>query len=187
MNSTVDEFGDNPFRSSPSGGTGDVFFDATPSPTSPMAQSPQNFQSPMQQQPPPLQHQQPPPLQQQQFQPQPDVFAQPAPQTTFAPGPMNNNAAQPQQPPVQRSWWGNLMLCISMDSYRAYFDIDVDDIVARIKSVCFDFYKPEHFRNNVLGLQKTDALKGPDLYGPFWITMTLIFFIAVSLLFFKKV
>jgi hypothetical protein len=48
-----------------------------------------------------------------------------------------------------------------------------------MKSAIFDFYKPEHFRNNVIGTSKTDSTKGPDLYGPFWITMTLIFFVAV--------
>lgn len=72
------------------------------------------------------------------------------------------------------------MLCINMDSYKAYFDIDADDIINRIRSVFLTFYKPEHFRNNVLGAYKTDSLKGPDLYGPFWVTMTLIFFIGVS-------
>ena len=71
------------------------------------------------------------------------------------------------------------MMCLSLDTYRGYFDIDADDIVTRIKSVCLDFYKPEHFRNNVLG-QKMNGMKGPDLYGPFWITMTLVFFIGVS-------
>ena len=71
------------------------------------------------------------------------------------------------------------MMFITLDSYKAYFDIDAEDIVARVKAVAFHFYKPEYFRNNVLGVQKTDTLKGPDLYGPFWITMTLIFFIAV--------
>jgi len=86
---------------------------------------------------------------------------------------------QPQQP-VNTSLWGSCMACLTLESYKAYFDIDADDIITRIKSVMLNFYKPEHFRNNILGVQKTDTLKGPDLYGPFWITMTLIFFIAVT-------
>ena len=61
-----------------------------------------------------------------------------------------------------------------------YFDIDADDIVKRVRGVILHFYKPEHFRNNVMGPTKTNELKGPDLYGPFWITMSLIFFIGVS-------
>jgi hypothetical protein len=49
-----------------------------------------------------------------------------------------------------------------------YFDIDADDIVARVRAVFINFYKPEHFRNNVIGGPvKTDGHKGPDLYGPF--------------------
>lgn len=70
-------------------------------------------------------------------------------------------------------------MCLNLETYKVYFDIDVEDIVTRVKAVMLDFYKPEHFRNNVLGTQKTDTLKGPDLYGPFWITMTLIFFVGV--------
>jgi len=76
--------------------------------------------------------------------------------------------------------WGNCMTCLTLESYKTYFDIDAEDIVTRVKAVMLDFYKPEHFRNNVLGVQKNDDFKGPDLYGPFWITMTLIFLIGVT-------
>eukprot|EP00536_Pseudo-nitzschia_multiseries_P016015 jgi/Psemu1/247244/estExt_Genewise1.C_10000017 len=72
------------------------------------------------------------------------------------------------------------MACLTFDSYKQYFDIDADDIVTRVRGVFLHFYKPEHFRNNVMGPMKTNELKGPDLYGPFWITMTLIFFIGVT-------
>jgi len=176
MNSTNndDDFGENPFRSTPGGGVDDVFFDTSPDP---LQQQQAQFQQ--QQFPPPQQF----PPQQQSFQPQ--SFAQP-PISTFPPasGPMDNMApqqqtGQPQMQPVRKSWWGNCMMCLSLDTYRGYFDIDADDIVTRIKSVCLDFYKPEHFRNNVLG-QKMNGMKGPDLYGPFWITMTLVFFIGVT-------
>ena len=71
------------------------------------------------------------------------------------------------------------MMCMSMDTYRSYFDIDAEDIYNRMKGVFIHFYKPEHFRNNIVGAQKTGDLKGPDLYGPFWLTMTLIFFLGV--------
>ena len=74
------------------------------------------------------------------------------------------------------------MMCLSLDAYRAYFDIDAEDIVKRMKSSMLDFYKPDYFRSEVIGTHKTDALKGPDLYGPFWITMTLVFFVAVRFL-----
>ena len=49
-----------------------------------------------------------------------------------------------------------------------------------MKSSMLDFYKPDYFRSEVIGTHKAGSLKGPDLYGPFWITMTLIFFVAVS-------
>lgn len=189
MNSTTDDFGDNPFRS---GGTDeDLFFDASPAPApAPLMQQQQLPQQttgmPVMQQQPPMQQSQgdpfapqaqgmapvasfPPPSGPMQAMPTPQAQAQPQP---VAPG---------QMPPAQAtSWWGNLMLCINLDSYKAYFDIDAEDIVTRVKAVLLHFYKPEYFRTNVLGVQKTDTLKGPDLYGPFWITMTLIFFIGVS-------
>jgi hypothetical protein len=190
MNSTndADGFSDNPFRSGDgnsnnNNGGEDLF--ATPN------APPQQFQQP----PPPQQQQQ----QQQQFQPQqqqpppqPNQFQQQQQQQQqFQPqpmaGPMDSGGLQTQQqrqmsnvPPEQpRSWWGSCLMCLSLDTYRAYFDIDADDILLRMKSAIFDCYKPEHFRNNVVGTTKTDSIKGPDLYGPFWIAMTLVFFVAV--------
>lgn len=186
MNSTnADEFSDNPFRSSGgnnnNNGGEDLF--ATPNPP-----PQQQFQQPPQQQ----QQQQFQPQQQQQFQqqqqPQPDPFNNAQPMMS---GPMDNGGGLNQQqmqmqqmpnnnPEQTRSWYGNVMMCLSLDTYRSYFDIDADDILVRMKSAIFDCYKPEHFRNNVVGMAKTDSVKGPDLYGPFWITMTLIFFVAVT-------
>jgi hypothetical protein len=178
MNSTTndDEFGDNPFRSAPAASGGDMFFDATPQPD-PLQQQ-QQFGQPQQFQ-----------QQQQQFQqPQPEIFAPPQNNFALPAGPMDSMAPQQQMQPQignmqaqqPRSWWANCMMCLTMDSYRAYFDIEADDIVNRMKGVFLHFYKPEYFRNNVLGVQKTDVFKGPDLYGPFWVTMTLIFLIGVS-------
>jgi len=151
-------------------------------------------------QPPPIQQQQqfaqPPPIQQQQQYQQPMQQQIPAPvnpnmpaglmapqtmqqqQQTFQPPQQQQQVPAAQQGPL--SWWGSCMTCLTLDSYKAYFDVDADDIVKRIRGVFLHFYKPEHFRNNVLGPMKTTELKGPDLYGPFWITMTLIFFIGVT-------
>jgi hypothetical protein len=179
MNSSADIFGENPFRSG-GGGNEDLFFDATPQPQ----QQPMAFQ---QQQ---MGLQQQPLMHQQQMMPTSDPFAPQIAISSFPPpsGPMQTLASpqavqQGQQsvPPSSRSWWGSCMACLTIDSYKLYFDIDADDIVTRIKGVMYHFYKPEYFRNNILGVQKTDALKGPDLYGPFWLTMTLIFFIGVSM------
>ena len=168
MNSTAnDEFGDNPFRSSATGGA-DSFFDAPPTQT---------------------QFQQPPP--QQQFVPQGNMYAQPPPvQQNFASpqmsgtmGTMNNGSqmqSQMQPPPPPRGCWGTVKMLFDLNTYKAYFDVDADDIVTRLKAVCLDFAKPEHFRNNVLGSQQTNGLKGPDLYGPYWVTMSLIFLVGVT-------
>lgn len=170
MNSSSndDEFGENPFRSHAAGGND--FFSDSPAPSS------QTFQNP-----PASQY---PPMQQQQFQPQADAFT-PSP-STFSPpsGPMDNMAPQQhqqsqlQQPP--RGCWGTFTMLLDLNTYKRYFDLDADDIIFRVKAVFLDFYKPEHFRNNVIGSQQTNGLKGPDLYGPYWITMTLIFLVGVS-------
>jgi hypothetical protein len=171
-----DEFGENPFRSPAAGGT-DFFSDA-PAPA-PQAQ----FQQPPASQFPPMQ-------QHQQFQPQGGSFEQvPQDHSSLPPpsGPMDNMGPQQQQqqsqmqpPGPPRGCWGTFTMLLDLNTYKSYFDVDADDIVTRVKSVYLDFYKPEHFRNNVLGAQQTNGLKGPDLYGPYWVTMTLIFLVGVS-------
>ena len=197
MNSSADDdFSPNPFRS---GGGGDLF--GAPNPQT--QQQPQQNQQQFNQQPQ-FQQQQFQSQQQQQQQQHfqsggSDLFAPvqqqqqpPPPQNATAfqapmTGPMDNHGAMQQQQQQQqqmqmqpRSWWGSCMMCLTLDAYRAYFDIDADDIVNRMKSAVLDCYKPDYFRNEVVGTHKTGTLKGPDLYGPFWITMTLIFFVAVS-------
>jgi hypothetical protein len=181
MNSTADDFGDNPFRSG-GGGAEDLFFDAN------AGGNQQQMPPQQQQQQQSMSFQQQPAMQQP---PQSDPFA-PQPQMTSnfpppsgamqaqLPPQQQQQQGQMQQPPAPTSRWGNCMAFLTLDSYRAYFDIDAEDIFTRTKAVMLHFYKPEYFRNNVIGAQKTDTLKGPDLYGPFWITMTLIFFIGVS-------
>lgn len=89
---------------------------------------------------------------------------------------------QPQQAPTSRSAavWQACRGCCSMASYKQYFDVETVDISTRLKGVWTEFYKPEAFRNEVLGVMRTETTKGPDLYGPFWVTMTLVFFLAVT-------
>jgi hypothetical protein len=197
MNSSLDDdvFGDNPFRSDGGGSGQPDLFAPGPPQQPPMQQHQQQFQQPqpMMQQQQQQQFAQPPPIQQhQQFQPQQHQQI-PAPVNPNLPaGLMAPQPMQQQQQPMQQqqqlpaaqqgplSWWGSCMTCLTLDSYKVYFDVDADDIVKRIRGVLLHFYKPEHFRNNILGPMKTTELKGPDLYGPFWITMTLIFFIGVT-------
>eukprot|EP00537_Pseudo-nitzschia_pungens_P000343 CAMPEP_0172358470 /NCGR_PEP_ID=MMETSP1060-20121228/2786_1 /TAXON_ID=37318 /ORGANISM="Pseudo-nitzschia pungens, Strain cf. cingulata" /LENGTH=386 /DNA_ID=CAMNT_0013079701 /DNA_START=156 /DNA_END=1316 /DNA_ORIENTATION=+ len=205
-----DEFGANPFRidggAQPDIFAPVPVAAPQPQQQPQFAQPPQQFAQPppLQQQPQQF-AQQPPLMQQQQQQQQQQQFAQPPPipqqQPQFqqipaapvnpnmpaglmSPMPQQQQHQQQQQLPAQMAppttLWGNCMACLTFDSYKMYFDIDADDIVTRVRGVFLHFYKPEHFRNNVVGTMKTHELKGPDLYGPFWITMTLIFFIGVT-------
>eukprot|EP00980_Cylindrotheca_fusiformis_P030911 scaffold25626_cov137-Cylindrotheca_fusiformis.AAC.2 len=160
-----DEFGENPFRSQTTAET-DFFSD-----------SPSQFQTSPAPLYPPMQQNQ----QQQQFHPQGDVFTQvPQAPSSYPPatGPMDNMAPQQQQhsqmqPPVGGGCWATFMRMLDLNTYKRYFDVEAEDIVSRVKSVFLDFYKPEHFRNNVLGSQQTNGLKGPDLYGPYWVTSNM--------------
>ncbi|MGK3755140.1 MAG: hypothetical protein ACI8RD_007449 [Bacillariaceae sp.] len=163
--------------------------ESPPAWTQQQQQQPAPMMQQQQQQPQMMQQQQQqqfqPQQQQQQFLPLPPVnpnmpagLMAPLPQQQQQPGMM---AVQPAAMEAPTSWWGKFVMCLTIDAYKGYFDIDADDIVKRIRGVFLHFYKPEYFRNNVMGPMKTNELKGPDLYGPFWITMSLIFFIGVSL------
>jgi hypothetical protein len=76
--------------------------------------------------------------------------------------------------------WGSCMACLRLESYTQYFDVDTADVTARIKAALTTFWQPDQFRTAVLGEAGTDDYKGPDLYGPLWVCMTLIFMIAVT-------
>jgi hypothetical protein len=184
MNSTVDDedFPPNPFRSGP------------PPQQQPMQQMQPTAQHPMMQQP---QYQQQPMMQQAQVMQQPvqeeeDFFSnQISAPITMTPSPMtsmNNNTPLQgsmqagntmQAPPPPRSRWQACMACCTMQTYQQYFDIDTLDIATRIKGSVTTFYRPDYFRTSILGSQRSDELKGPDLYGPFWIIMTLVFLLGV--------
>ncbi|XP_043597106.1 protein YIPF1 isoform X4 [Bombus pyrosoma] len=60
----------------------------------------------------------------------------------------------------------------TIEYYQKFFNVKTDDVVERIKRSMFphgsDNYLISHIRPN------------PDLYGPFWICVTLIFSIAIS-------
>uniref|UniRef100_A0A7S2A9M3 Protein YIPF n=1 Tax=Trieres chinensis TaxID=1514140 RepID=A0A7S2A9M3_TRICV len=73
--------------------------------------------------------------------------------------------------------FSNAQRCCSVDTYRAYYDVDTTDIANRIVASITMCNIPDGFRHNALGV---NGGKGPDLYGPFWITTTLVFFLAVT-------
>lgn len=172
MNSSVDDdFPPNPFKS----GDGNDPFNPTPQPQ----------QQQFQQQP-----------QQPQFQQQPQFAGQMQQQPQFQ---NNNNYNQQQQQQMggamdpstpqstPTSYWGMCMACLRLETYQKYFDVDTDDIKKRMMAAMTHFHQPQYFRDQVVGMEQgmnqapaNTEMKGPDLYGPFWITMTLIFFVAVS-------
>ncbi|KAK5643974.1 hypothetical protein RI129_007819 [Pyrocoelia pectoralis] len=59
----------------------------------------------------------------------------------------------------------------TLNYYQQFFDIDTSEVVERLLSSIFP--KRNSMINNQIKLK-------PDLYGPFWISMTLIFTIAIS-------
>ncbi|VDL61912.1 unnamed protein product [Hymenolepis diminuta] len=60
----------------------------------------------------------------------------------------------------------------SLDYYRTYFDVDTYQVVQRVLSGLIPFSK----RFSLVASLKP----APDLYGPFWITVTIIFSVAFS-------
>jgi hypothetical protein len=82
--------------------------------------------------------------------------------------------------------WRSCVKCVRLDSYVQYFDMDTRDILLRLKASVTTFWQPDQFRTAVLGDPSTadendlSNLKGPDLYGPLWVSMTLIFVLAVT-------
>lgn len=80
------------------------------------------------------------------------------------------------------------MRCCKLDTYVLYFDMDTADITRRLKSSLTTFWQPDVFRTSVIGERSTNVdnntldtppvYKGPDLYGPLWVSMTLIFLFA---------
>lgn len=74
--------------------------------------------------------------------------------------------------------WRSCVACFRLDSYFQYFNVDTVDIQQRVKTSVLQFWEPDVFRT-ACGLDDASA-KGPDLYGPLWISMTLVFLIAVT-------
>lgn len=63
--------------------------------------------------------------------------------------------------------------CFSVAFYKPYFDVDLDHVVARLKSALL--FCPA---SGTPFLQLIDGR--PDAYGPFWLATTLVFAIAVT-------
>ena len=96
---------------------------------------------------------------------------------------MNTGATTLASP---QSRWEACISCFRMSTYVAYFDVDTNDIKNRLWGAATLFIFPDKFRSEIVGACRTETLKGPDLYGPLWITMTLVFFVAVSIVRFAR-
>ncbi|CAG9133055.1 unnamed protein product [Plutella xylostella] len=77
-----------------------------------------------------------------------------------------NNDESPDQPPTNHNFW-------TIEYYQKYFDVQTSEVIERIiSSVVPTKVSSSYF---------DDRIKAkPDLYGPVWISVTLIFTIAVS-------
>jgi len=62
----------------------------------------------------------------------------------------------------------------SLSYYVRLFDVDTDEVVARLG---WSILPRPHFTTN---FAKTTIKAKPDLYGPFWISVTLIFSVAIA-------
>lgn len=62
--------------------------------------------------------------------------------------------------------------CLSVGYYKSYFDVDTVDVLNRLRSCTVYCGQDDQFVNMID--------EKPDLYGPFWITTSLVFSVAVS-------
>lgn len=111
------------------------------------------------------------------------------------------SASSQQQPPQQQvpfSFLNYCLCCTNLDaSSKQLFDVDTTDVVWRVRAALTQFYQPDYFRLTVVGDTTLQAAanagtlspsssamvpvadrKGPDLYGPVWLGMTLMFALA---------
>lgn len=63
----------------------------------------------------------------------------------------------------------------SLEFYQQFFDVDTDDVTKRVLWSVLP--RPGGHTENFF---KSKIRSKPDLYGPFWICVTLIFSVAIS-------
>ena len=83
-------------------------------------------------------------------------------------GPSSGNISSPPHLPIEDP---SSYAIYNIKRYRTYFNIDTDEVLARIFRAVALFFKGDFF----------DHIGGnPDLYGPFWIASTLVFVSAAG-------
>ena len=102
--------------------------------------------------------------------------------------------------------WLTTSCCIPYETLQSLFDIDTIDIYIRMKASLLNFHQPNYFRLQILGTKRNDSVttttpdddhtddttsgidptnshnnnKGPDLYGPIWISMTCMLLLGIN-------
>ncbi len=59
-----------------------------------------------------------------------------------------------------------------IEYYQKYFDVNTNEVMMKVFGSLTPTFNQNFFLNRIR--------PNPDLYGPFWITMTLVFTIAIS-------
>jgi hypothetical protein len=109
-----------------------------------------------------------------------------------------SSASAPPPTGIYGIFYSLFHACIRYDTLQTLFNVDTIDIYIRIQAVLTKFHVPNYFRVTVLGDDNdinnnsnnnsdmaedhTEATlrKGPDLYGPFWISMTCMFVLGIT-------
>jgi len=116
---------------------------------------------------------------------------------THAPSFANNhNTSNNNNTNTNQSWFQRMRSCITLASLEKHFNVDTIDIQTRITSAILYANQPNRFRQVLLNSSSTNNINDnndndnnnsnnnqeitPDLYGPVWITMTLVLFLAVT-------
>ena len=79
------------------------------------------------------------------------------------------NGARTRAPEQPKTGFAALCSCFSVEFYQPYFDVDTMDVAKRMSRV---FYPPRTPNFSELTAEK------PDLYGPIWIGITLVFLLG---------
>lgn len=101
----------------------------------------------------------------------------------------NNNNNNQYNNNTNQSWFQRMRSCFTLASIEKHFNVDTIDIQTRITSSILYANQPNRFRqvlinssnnNNSNNNSNNNQEITPDLYGPVWITMTLVLFLAVT-------
>jgi Yip1 domain len=101
--------------------------------------------------------------------------------------PKSGAASAPPPTGIMGIFYSLFNACIQYDTLVRLFNVDTIDIYLRIKATVTKFHQPNYFRVEVLGeggqqesSSTEEPRKGPDLYGPFWISMTAMFVLGIT-------